>query len=47
MAECPAGQDLRIALGNMQCRGCVVQCMISDLQRKIEDLESKISKQNK
>ena len=44
MGECPAGHEIRVALGNMTCRGCGCQCMIKYLKRQIEDLEEQLTK---
>jgi hypothetical protein len=42
MAECPAGYELRVALGGLTCKSCGYQCMIRYLNKKIKELESKI-----
>ncbi|MBU4346097.1 MAG: hypothetical protein KKH29_02070 [Candidatus Omnitrophica bacterium] len=44
MGECPAGYEIRAALGNMTCRSCGCQCMIKYLKRQIEDLDEKLTK---
>jgi len=44
MAECPAGIELRLALGNMSCKSCSCRCIIRHLYRELRDLQNENSK---
>ncbi|MDD5562011.1 MAG: hypothetical protein PHT50_07815 [Candidatus Omnitrophica bacterium] len=46
MGECPAGYEIKVALGSMACKGCGCQCMIRYLKNEIKNLQGDIDDLN-